>query len=224
MNKNKITKVVSGAMLLAVGGFAVTSLTGCTDKSVDNLYDALKSIANDVYKETKGINDSTDYIKGLSALLMEENNGVYDIDYCAYTEDLGIHCLFKVTAESEKKCVSTINDNYSTKGYFKPQTLVGNLNNDENIKEKYLTKMGFNNESVDARNRGVDPIKYMAFNKDENTVYISSTCKNGVGNYISLIGKEYDILRDNFEKGRSDEVKQERMQYAYDIISSYILG
>ena len=224
MNKNKITKVVSYAMLLAVGGFAVTTLTGCSNKNGDNLYVALKSIANDVYKETKGINDSTDYVKGLSAILIEENNGIYDVDYCAYTEDSGIHCLFTITAESEEKCVSTINDNYSTKGYFKPQTLVGNLNTDDAIKEKYLTKMGFNDESIEAKYRGVDPIKYMAFTKDENTIYISSTCKNGAGNYISLIGKEYDILHDDFSGGRSDEVKKDTMESAYYIISKYILA
>lgn len=238
MNKNKMIKVISCAMLLVAGGFAVSNITGCTrndgeitvkDPKVRTFYDSLKTIANSEYKRIKGLNDNTDYIKGISSALCEYyQEPDITFAYTMYTDTDAVNIEIVVSASNEKECVNKINENANNVSALSLKSEVGELYSDETFKnyilDYYTDRTPKDKSSERYYYDSTKPLKYVAYKLENERVSLSMTGTSGAGIVLSIQNWEYSTEPSisTSRTGNSQEIKEDKIPITYSLLKDYI--
>lgn len=239
MNKNKMIKVISCATLLAAGGFAVSGITGCTEKNgeitvkdpkVTNLYNSLKTIANREYKKANNINDEKDYIVGLVSAYCDVNpamNRSAEFAFVMRTESAAISIGMTLgDAYKEEDALTQIDSYANDVNYSSARVETGNIYKTDEIKNYVLDK--YTNraqQSVGSERYYIDinkPYTYTVFQINDNTVSFAMTGTSGAG--IMLTAQDWLIdlnQMDTQRTGKSMEVKEENIPVIYKMLSAY---
>ena len=211
---------------LSAGGFALSILTAFTfitiggsyiadnksakadadfsyKKDAEDFIEALTYLGNKQYQDKIGVSTVSNYVLGISAIEYSENGLVY----CANAQKHGLESSLLVINISDKfesldNCISTIKDNYMTKGRFNTSSEMFKEETSEEARTNSVTKASTQIEEFNLDKAHVYK-KYEA----KSMFALSLTFKNADDSYYSCVKYQPLSSTNNIYKANYNENK-----------------